>query len=59
MYVKEKTTKKVVSRAIVDDVLIPDQKRQVLYADVMYIEHQHFLVSVYKPLQLTIQYRIE
>jgi hypothetical protein len=52
-YVRGKTTKKVVSRAIVDGDLILEQKWQVLYADVMHIECQRFLVSMCEPLQLT------
>ncbi|MFN9982580.1 MAG: hypothetical protein ACK53Y_21815, partial [bacterium] len=58
-YVRGKTTRKRVSRAVVDDNLILDRKQQVLYVDVMYIDKQRFLVSVSEPLQLTVQCQIE
>jgi hypothetical protein len=47
------------SRAIYDDDLIMDEKKQVLHADVMHLDGQHFLVTVCEPLQLVMQCPIE
>jgi hypothetical protein len=58
-YVRGKTTRKKVSRAVIDDNLFLDRKQQVLYMDVMHIDKQRFLVSVCEPLQLTDQCQIE
>ncbi len=58
-YVRGKTVKKKTSRAIVDDDLVLDEKKQTLYTDVMHLDGEKFLVTVCKPLQLTIQCRIE
>jgi hypothetical protein len=52
-------TKKKVSRAIVDEDLMLDERKQVLYSDVMHIDSNKFFITVCKLLQLTIQNRIE
>jgi len=52
-------TKKKISRAIIDENLMLDEKRQVLYSEVMHIDSNKFLITVCEPLQLTIQNRIE
>ncbi len=54
-----KMTKKKVSRAIIDEELMLDERKQVLYSDVMHIDSNKFLITVCEPLQLTIQNRIE
>jgi hypothetical protein len=54
-FVRGKMTKKKVSQAIVDEDLMLDEKKQVLYSDVMYIDSNKFLITVCKPLQLPIQ----
>ncbi len=36
-----------------------DEKKQMLYTDVMHLDGEKFLVTVCKPLWLTIQCRIE
>jgi hypothetical protein len=46
-------------RAIYDDDLIMDEKKQVLHADIMHLDGQHFLVTVCEPLQLVMQCPIE
>jgi hypothetical protein len=58
-YVRGKMVKRRASRAVVDDDLIMDQKKQTLYSDVMHIDSIKFLVTVCKPLQLTLQCKIE
>jgi hypothetical protein len=58
-YARGKMTKKKISRAIIDENLMLDEKRQVLYSDVMHIDSNKFLITVCEPLQLTIQNRIE
>jgi len=47
------------SRAIYDDDVIMDEKKQVLHIDVMHLDGQHFLITVCEPLQLVIQSPIE
>jgi hypothetical protein len=54
-----KMMKKKVSQAIMDENLMLDKKRQVLYSDVMHIDSNKFLIPVCKPLQLTIKNCIE
>jgi hypothetical protein len=54
-FVRGKMTKKKVSRAIVDKDLMLDEKKQVLYSAVMHIDSNKFLITVYEPIQLTIQ----
>jgi hypothetical protein len=58
-YVWGRMTQKPVKKAIVEDDLKLDQKKQVLHTDVMHVDGQHFLVTVCKPLQLTIQVAVE
>ncbi len=50
---------KKVSWAIADEDLMLDEKKRVLYSDVMHIDINKFLITVCEPLQLTIQNRIE
>jgi hypothetical protein len=52
-------TKKKVSRASIDESLILDEKKQVLYSDVMHVDSNKFLITVCEPLQLVMQCRIE
>jgi len=54
-YVRGKMTKRKVSRAIVDQHIIMEEKRQVLSADVMHIDGKIFLLTTCEPLQLTLQ----
>ncbi len=49
-YVHGKMTKKKVSRTIIDEDLMLDEKRQVLYSDVMHIDSNKFLITVCEPL---------
>jgi hypothetical protein len=58
-FVRGKMTKKRVNRAIVDESLVLDEKKQVLYSDVMHINSNKFLITVCKLLQLVMQCRIE
>jgi hypothetical protein len=58
-YVCGKMVKKRASRAVIDDSLILDEKKQTLYTDVMHIDGSKFLVTVCEPLQLTLQCKIE
>jgi hypothetical protein len=58
-YVHGKMVKRKASRAVVDNDLIMDQKKQTLYSDVMHIDGVKFLVTVCEPLQLTLQCKIE
>lgn len=53
-----KTAKKV-SRAVYDDNLVMDEKKQVLNSDVIDIDGHRFLDAVCEPLQLTLQCAIE
>jgi hypothetical protein len=58
-YVRGRMTRKPVRRAIVDDDLKMDEKKQVLHCDVMHVDGQRFLVTVCEPLQLTVQVAVE
>jgi hypothetical protein len=58
-YVRGKMVKKKASRAVIDKNLILDEKKQTLYTDIMHIDGSKFLVTVCKPLQLTLQCKIE
>ncbi len=58
-YVRGKMVKRKASWAVVDDDLIMDQKKQTLYSDIMHIDSVKILVTVCKPLQLTLQCKIE
>ena len=48
-------TKRKVGRAVIEEELILKEKRQTLYADVMHIDGQKFLITTCEPLQLTLQ----
>lgn len=48
-------TKKKVSKAIVDDDLLLDQKKQTLHMDVMLMDGQRLLITVCEPLKLTLK----
>jgi hypothetical protein len=54
-----KMTKKKVGHAVYNDDLVLDEKKQVLYTDVMHLDSHHFLVTVCEPLQLTLQCPVE
>ncbi len=58
-YLHGKMVKKKASRAVINDNLILDEKKQTLYTDVMHIDGSKFLVTVCEPLQLTLQCKIE
>ncbi len=58
-YVRGKMTKKDVSRALIDEDLKLDDKRQILYSDAMYVKSNKFLITVCKPPQLVIWCRKE
>jgi hypothetical protein len=58
-YVCGKMVKKKASRAVIDGNLILDERKQILYTDVMYIDRSKFLVMVCKLLQLTLQCKIK
>jgi hypothetical protein len=58
-YVQGKMVKRKASRAVVDDDLVMDQKKQTLCSDVMHIDGVKFLVTVCEPIQLTLQCNIE
>jgi hypothetical protein len=58
-YVCSKMVKRKASRAVVDDDLVMDQKKQMLYSDIMCIDGVKFLVTLCKLLQLTLQCKIE
>jgi hypothetical protein len=53
-YVRGKLTKSKVNRVPVDFLLKADDKVQALWSDVMYIDKNHFFISVADPLQLVI-----
>jgi hypothetical protein len=58
-FVRGRMTKKKVSRAVVDDDLVLEEKKLVLHTDVMHLDHNKFLVTVCDPLQLTLQTYLE
>jgi hypothetical protein len=58
-YTQGKMVKRKASRAVVDDDLVMDQKKQTLYSDVMHIDGVKFLVTVCELLPLTLQCKIE
>jgi hypothetical protein len=58
-YVRGKTTRQAIARAIVDPEAIMKERAQVIYADVMHVDGFKFLISVVEPLQLTIQAPLE
>ncbi len=49
-YVCGKMVKKKASRAVTDDNLILDKKKQTLYIDIMHIDGSKFLVTVFELL---------
>ena len=49
-YVCGKMVKKKASRAVIDDNLILDKKKQTLYIDIMHIDGSKFLVTVFELL---------
>jgi hypothetical protein len=57
--VRGKMTRRPANRAIYDDNLLADEKKQVLHSYVMHIDHKKFLVTVSVPLHLTMQCPIE
>jgi len=57
--VRGKMMKRKVSRAVYTDNLIMDERKQVLYSDVMHLDSHKFLVTVCEPLQLTLQCPVE
>ncbi len=57
-YLRGKMAKKKASRAVIDDNLVLDKKKQTLYTDIMHIDGSKFLVMVCEPLQLTLQCRL-
>jgi hypothetical protein len=58
-YVRGKLTRKIVSRTPVDVALRSSTKDLKVYANVMHIDTQWFLVSMSDPLNLTMQTKIE
>ena len=58
-YVRGKMTKKNVSRAVINDSLIMEEKKQVLSTDVMHWEGTKYLITVCEPLQLVLQTPID
>jgi hypothetical protein len=58
-YVHSKMVRRKASQAVVDDDLVMDQKKQMLYSNVMHIDGVKFLVTVSTPLQLTLHCKIE
>ncbi len=57
--VRGKMTKKKTSRTIYDDVLVMDERKQVLHTGMMHIKGQHFMVTVCEPLKLVLQCPVE
>jgi hypothetical protein len=57
--VRGKMTGRPVNRAIYDDNVLADEKKQVLDSDVMHIDHKRFLITVSVPLHLTMQCPVE
>jgi hypothetical protein len=58
-YVRGKTTRQAIARAVIDPEAIMKEKAQVLFTDVMHIDGFKFLISVVEPLQLTVQTPLE
>ncbi len=50
-YVRWKMVKKKASRAFIYDNLILDEKKQMLYTDIMHIDGRKVFVTVCNPLQ--------
>jgi len=51
--------KKKASRALYDNNLLMDEKKQVFHSDVMHLEGQKNLITVCEPLQLVLQCSVE
>jgi hypothetical protein len=58
-YVREKMTKKKASRALYDNNLVMDERKQILHTDNMHLDGRHLMVTVCEPLQLVLQCSIE
>jgi hypothetical protein len=58
-YVRGQLVRKTVSRTPVDHTLRHADKNLKLYADVMHVDREKFLVSVADPLNLTLQSLVE
>jgi hypothetical protein len=58
-YVRRQLVRKTVSRTAVDHTLRHADKSLKLYADVMHVDGERFLVSVTDPLNLTLQSLVE
>jgi hypothetical protein len=57
--VRGKMTRKKVSRAVCDDNLVMDERKQSLFSDVMHVDSCKFLMTVCEPLQLVMQCAVE
>jgi len=58
-YARGKMTKRPIKRAVIDDSLVMQEKRQKLYAVLTHIEGNMFLITVCVPLYLTLCTHIE
>jgi len=58
-FVRGRMTNNMVTRAVVDDDLLLEEKKAILHTDVMQIDSQRFLITVCNPLQITLQVPIE
>jgi hypothetical protein len=54
-----KMTKRKIGHVVYDNDLIMDEKKQVLFTNIMRLDGHHFLVTVCEPLQLTSQCPVE
>jgi hypothetical protein len=54
-YVRGKLTKKAVYHAVIDPSAVMRDKVQKLHTDVMHLDGHKFLVTLVKPLQVTLQ----
>jgi hypothetical protein len=51
-FVRGRMTNKKVTRAVVDDDLLLEEKKAILHTDVMQVDMQRFLITVCNPLQI-------
>jgi hypothetical protein len=58
-FVRGRMTNRRVTKAVVDDGLLLEEKKAILHTDVMQIDSQRFLITVCNPLQITLQVPIE
>jgi hypothetical protein len=58
-FVRGRMTKRRVTKAVVDDDLLLEEKKAILHTDVMQIDLQRFLITVCNPLQIMFQVPIE